>query len=132
MKRNDLTVFFVLFFFSVLLGAQQNGSNKESTIFTSQERDSLQLCFYDRATVMGVEGEKRDEFYNIVLYHTFKIKNLGKKEKGLTDDEIKVKFEALLKKQNQEVRQLLSDKQYNYYLETFGKILDSVYSRKGW
>ena len=101
-------------------------------LFTSKERDSLQFWFYDRATVMGLQGDKRDEFYNIVIYHTFKMKNLNKPEKGFSDDEVRTKVQELLRKQHQEVRAMLNDKQYTYYVETMTKIMDEVFARRGW
>ncbi len=106
--------------------------NPKPALFSSSERDSLQLWFYDRATVMGLKDEKRDEFYNIVLYHTFKMKSLEKKEKGYSSIEIRAKFEELLKKQNNEIKTILDEKQYAYYLDTYNKLLKSVYQKKGW
>ena len=94
--------------------------------------NSLQFWFYDRATVMGLQGDKRDEFYNIVIYHTFKMKNLNKPEKGFSDDEVRTKVQELLRKQHQEVRAMLNDKQYTYYVETMTKIMDEVFARRGW
>ena len=101
-------------------------------IFNSTERDSLQLWFYDRATVMGLKDEKRDEFYNIVLYHSYKMRALEKKDKGYTPEEVRKKFEKLLAKQHKEVGALLNEKQYTYYLDTYDKILKDIYDRKGW
>ena len=105
---------------------------KPKEVFTSQERDSLQFWFYDRATVMGVKGEQREEFYNIVLYHSYKMKNLAKPSKGYTSQELKVKVEEVLEKQHAEVRALLDEEQYRYYLNTMNKIMAEVFKRRGW
>ena len=88
---------------SVLAQDQAQKETLYQDIFTSQERDSLQVWFYDRATVMGLEGDKRDEFYNIVVYHTFKMKNLNKPEKKLSSEEIRNKVKKLWEKQNLEI-----------------------------
>ena len=115
--------------------AQENKTEKEriyQDIFTGEERDSLQVWFYDRATVMGLQGDKRDEFYNIVVYHTFKMKNLNKPERGLSNEEIKTKVQELLQKQHREIKPLLDEKQYTYYLQTMTKIMDEVFVRRGW
>ncbi len=124
---------------TLLLNIEAYGQNDSSTsakaktsLFTSQERDSLQLWFYDSATVMGLQDESRDEFYNIVLYHTFKMKALEKKDKGYTAEQIREKFEKILTKQHNEVKAILDEKQYAYYLDTYDKLLQDVYYRKGW
>ena len=109
-----------------------SNTEDQNFIFNNRERDSLQLWFYDRATVMGLKDEKRDEFYNIVLYYSYKMRGLEKKEKGNSPEQVREKFEQLLTKQNEEVRAILDDKQYTYYLDTYDKLLKSVAQRKGW
>ena len=123
------TLLFVLFVSSFVFAQTQDA---KQDIFSSAERDSLQLWFYDRATVMGLKDEKRDEFYNIVLYHSYKMRALEKKDKGYTPEDIRKKFEELLAKQHKEVGALLNEKQYTYYLDTYDKILKDIYDRKGW
>ncbi|WP_298501655.1 hypothetical protein [uncultured Maribacter sp.] len=127
-------IIFLVILSSPIYSQEDNGQEKSKRvdIFKSTERDSLQLWFYDRATIMGVTGEKRKEFYNIILYHTYKMTALEKKEKGYTPKEIRSKFEELLQKQHSEVKPILDDKQYGYYLDTYKKLLKGVYERKGW
>lgn len=121
-----------LYIVSTTLQGQSSKSHSANDVYKSAERDSLQLWFYDRATVMGVEGKKRDEFYNIILYHTFKMTRLENRDKGFTSQEIRVRFEKLLQKQHSEVKEILDSKQYNYYLDTYDRLLKGVYERKGW
>ncbi|WP_350286135.1 hypothetical protein [uncultured Croceitalea sp.] len=132
MKPTTISFLLLTLFTLSSLHSQETAQKNETDLFTTTERDSLQLWFYDRATVMGLKDNQRDEFYNIVLYHTFKMKALEKKEKGYSPEEIRTKFEALLKKQNTEVRAMLTEKQYAYYLETYDKMLKDVYKRKNW
>lgn len=106
--------------------------NPKPNLFSQQERDSIQLWFYDRAIVMGLQGDLRDEFYNIIINHTQRMRNLSSKEKGYTPEEVRNKFEELLKKQNTEIKAILDDKQYAYYLETYDKLLKSIYKRADW
>lgn len=132
-----LCLIFVYAFFSlgasISIYAQTTEENKKPVqIFKSTERDSLQLWFYDRATIMGLKDEKREEFYNIILYHTYKMTRLENKDKGYTPEEIRSKFEALIQKQHAEIKAILDDKQYPYYLDTYDKLLKGVYKRKGW
>nr|WP_299170802.1 hypothetical protein [uncultured Allomuricauda sp.] len=106
--------------------------NPKSTLFTPKERDSMQVWFYNRATAMGLSNEIRDEYYNIILYHSYKMKGLEKKDKGYTPEEIRTKFDGLLQKQHKEIKAILDDKQYTYYLNTYEKLLKGVFERKGW
>jgi hypothetical protein len=132
MKTNLSFLLFSLLSIGVVDVQAQSNDKPHSQVFTPQETDSLQLWFYDRATVMGLKGQKRDEFYNLILNHSYRMKKLVKLEEELTKDEMRARFEALLAEQNQEIRQLLDEKQYSYYLETYNKMLDSVYHRKEW
>jgi hypothetical protein len=133
MKRFNLFLFLTLSFFNFALNAQEDIESKQANpVFTAEERDSLQLWFYDRATAMGLQGEKRDSFYNIILYNSSRIRKLVKREEDMNQDELVSKFEALMDEQNNEIRPLLNEKQYEYYLETYSKMLDSVYRRRGW
>ena len=125
-----IPILLLALFISCAIKAQKTDTQKD--IFNNTERDSLQVWFYDRATVMGLKDEKRDEFYNVVLYHTYKMKALEKKDKGYTPEEIRERFEDLLTKQHQEVKAILDEKQYGYYLDTYDKLLRGVYDRKGW
>ncbi|TMM57076.1 hypothetical protein FEE95_11335 [Maribacter algarum] len=113
--------------------AQTPEEQKESeNLFISKEKDSMQIWFYNRATAMGLKGEDREEYYNIILYHTFKMTRLEKKDKGYTPEEVRSKFDALVQKQHAEIKAILDEKQYAVYLDTYDKILKGVYERKGW
>ncbi|TAI47330.1 hypothetical protein [Flagellimonas allohymeniacidonis] len=126
-----LSCFAILFSLSATC-QKQIKNDKTNDVFNGSERDSLQLWFYDRSTVMGLNEDKRNEFYNTVLYHTYKMKALEKKEKGYTSDQIRQKFNELLLKQHKEVKTILDEKQYAYYLDTYDKLLRDIYDRKGW
>lgn len=128
-----LNLVFLLGGLSNSVYSQTNQDNhKPDEIFRSTERDSMQIWFYNRATTMGLEGDERDEFYNIILYHTYKMKRLENKEKGYTPRQVRAKFEELLQIQHAEIKAILDEKQYVYYLGTYENLLKGVYERKGW
>ena len=81
---------------------------------------------------MGLNDRKRDEFYNIVLDYLGKARALQIKKQGYSEEKEQEKFEQLLKKQHEEIREILDEKQYAYYLDTYNKILRSYYKRQGW
>ena len=136
--KNPFIYALVLFTFSnAVVFSQEDESSASSAktknyIFTDQERDSLQLWFYDRATVMGLNEAKRDEFYGIVLNYLGKARTLQNKKQGYSHEKEQENFEQLLKMQHEEVKAILDEKQYAYYLETYNKILRRYYKRKGW
>lgn len=137
MKMKSLYHILVIIFLSGGLsnsGYSQTSQDNQKpvTIFKSTERDSMQIWFYNRATVMGLKGEERDEFYNIILYHTFKMTHLEKKDKGYTPQQVRSKFEELLQKQHTEIKAILDEKQYSYYIDTYDRLLKGVYERKDW
>ncbi len=103
-----------------------------SDVFTSKERDSMQVWFYNRATAMGLNDESREEYYNIILYYTYKMRRLGMKEEALSEEEIRLGFNSLLKKQHSEIKAILTDDQYNQYLKKYDIIVKGVYKRNGW
>ncbi|MFS4491655.1 hypothetical protein [Maribacter sp. 2308TA10-17] len=132
-----LSLFFI--FASVSLASSDfmyaqtpEGKQEPENLFISKEKDSMQIWFYNRATAMGLKGEDREEYYNIILYHTFKMTRLEKKDKGYTPEEVRSKFDALVQKQHAEIKAILDEKQYAVYLDTYDKILKGVYERKGW
>ncbi len=124
-----------LFFIPLLsLQGQTKAVSQEDKVwsFTAKERDSMQIWFYNRATAMGLEGEKREEYYNIILYHTYKMARLDDKDKGYTPLEVRTKFDILIEKQHSEIKSILTPKQYTLYREKYDLILKSVFQRNGW
>ncbi len=110
----------------------EESTKDELGVFSPRERDSMQIWFYNRATAMGLNDETRDEYYNIILYHTYKMKRLGKKDEKLSTEEMRSGFDTMLKKQHSEVKAILNEDQYDQYLKKYELIIKSVYERNGW
>ncbi len=129
------TVALCLFLSANAFGQTQTTKDDETNkvwIFTDKERDSMQIWFYNRATAMGLSDEIREEYYNIILYHSFKMARLDDKDKGFTPTEIRTKFDALLAKQHSEVKAILNEEQFGLYLKKYDLLLKSVFERNGW
>ncbi|WP_282087558.1 hypothetical protein [Aquimarina algiphila] len=101
-------------------------------IFTSGEKDNLQFFFKEQVVSMELTKDLRDDYYGIILYYSNKMGRIGDKNKGYTDAEIKTKFDDMVLQLNDEVKEILSKEQYEIHKESFGKIVTSVYNRKGW
>jgi hypothetical protein len=100
--------------------AQTAPSDKKDNkveIFTDEERDNLQIWFYNETKSAIPEQEIRDEYYSVVLYYVVKMKRLNDKDKGLSKDKVYSEYLKLQKKQNKEVKKILNNAQYAKHLE---------------
>lgn len=105
---------------------QKERANNKVEIYTAEERDNIQMGFYTRVKSMGLSKNLEDQYYSIVLYYTIKMARLDDKDKGLSKDEIKIKFKEYTAIMNSEIKQILNEGQYNMHLENFDKIVYSV------
>ncbi|WP_103072187.1 hypothetical protein [Aquimarina sediminis] len=101
-------------------------------IFTSGEKDNLQFFFNEQVDKMKLSEDLRDDYYGIILYYTNKMGRIGDRNKGYTEAEKKTKLDAMVIQLNDEVKEILTKEQYQIHKESFGKIITSVYNRKGW
>ncbi len=101
-------------------------------IFTSDEKDNLQAFVAEQVGKMKLSEKLREEYYGILLYYTNKMGRIGDKNKGYTEGEKKTKLDAMVIHLNDEVKEFLTAEQYKIHRESFGKIVTSVYNRKGW
>ncbi|WP_271764772.1 hypothetical protein [Aquimarina algiphila] len=128
-----LLLFFCISVFSQTQEEKQAEREKNKVeIFTSGEKDNLQFFFKEQVDKMKLTEDLRDDYYGIILYYTNKMRRIGDKNKGYTEAEIKTKFDAMVIKLNDEVKEILTKEQYPMHRESFSKIVTSVYNRKGW
>lgn len=133
-----LKQFFVLSFLLISIsGFSQQLTEKQKEreqnkvhIFTSEEKDNLQRFYAEEVDKMNLSEEKKEEYYNILLSHTYDMSRLDDKDKDLTETEITKKFNMLHDKMNAKMKALLTPEQYLIHLETFNKILYSVNRKK--
>lgn len=127
------TCFFLISLLSVnaqnpTLKEQKREENKIQ-IFTSEERDNLQIWFYEKVNEMGLTETKREEYYSVILYYSVKMNRLDDKDIGYTKVEVEQKLEELLKKQDVEIKKLLSKDKYEMHIENYGELMRSVRNR---
>ena len=130
------TIILIAFLFSNLgINAQklsqkeQERENNEVEIFTSNERDNLQMWFYNEVNKMNLTEDNREEYYSIVLYYNIKMKRLDDKDSGNTNEEIVQKQDELLKKQNAEIKKILTKEQYELHIKNYDELMRSVRNR---
>ncbi|MCK5637817.1 MAG: hypothetical protein KAH67_03845 [Flavobacteriaceae bacterium] len=98
-------------------------------IFTVNERDNLLNWFGDRAKLMNLTETKEDEYTNILIFYFVKMGRLDDKDKGNSKEEIIQKLDVLIKKQNAEIKDILTVDQYKMHLENYGEFMQSIKNR---
>jgi len=130
-----MTVVIVLICFplSSQTNRQQLDREKEKVmIFTPEERANLQLWFYEQTQKMGLSEEINAEYERIFYDHIFEMSRLNDKDNALNDKQIRGGFDAIVKKMNVQMKQLLTEEQYVQHLENFGEIVRSAYRKMNW
>lgn len=107
---------------------KENAANKVQ-IYTSTERDNLQMWFHERVATMELTEKQEEQYFSIVLYYIVKMSRLNNKDKGLTDEEVLIGIDGYLAKTNKEVQPILSKEQYQIHLGSFETLLKSVSNR---
>ncbi|MBG6133367.1 hypothetical protein IWQ47_004706 [Aquimarina sp. EL_43] len=134
--RITITAILLLMFISVSAQTQkekeQPGEKNKTEIFTSGEKDNLQFFFKEQVDKMKLSEDLSNDYYGIILYYSNKMGRIGNKDKGYTEAEKKTKFDAMVIQLNDEVKEILTKEQYQMHKENYGKIITSVYNRKGW
>ncbi len=131
-----LTVFALLSFASLNAQTQkeklEERQKNKVEIFTSDENDNLQFFVDEQVEKMKLSEDLRDDYYMILGYHTNKMGRLDDKDAQLSEKEVKNKFQAMIQKLDKDMKEILTEDQFNIHQESFSKIVTSVYNRRGW
>jgi len=126
---------YFLLFFSLCVCFNINAQSTNDTIvkkhdvdeiFTSGEKDNLQMWFQDEVDKMNLTGKKEALYIDIVIYYIPKMRHLRDKDKGYSKREYLVLLDELLLKQNKEMITFLTDEEYLKHLEIFNTLLKSI------
>jgi hypothetical protein len=101
-------------------------------IFSDEERANLQLHFYDKTKEMNLSAEVEEDYYRLLLHYVYDMQRLNDKDKGNSDEEVKVQLEKIVSTMNSKIQPVLSKEQYQQHLNNFNDILERIYGRKGW
>ncbi|MGB5405088.1 hypothetical protein [Robiginitalea sp.] len=130
MKRIFLTMFWLACTLSAY-GQQEAKEDLKVKIFTAEERDNLQLWFHEEVKRMGLSEEKESQYSSILIYYIAKISRLDDKDQNLSKAEFKARLNEYLKKQDEDLREILTDEQFAIHKEIYGEFLRSAYRRWG-
>ena len=126
---------YFLLFFSLCVGFNINAQSTNDTIvkkhdvdeiFTSGEKDNIQMWFNDEVDEMNLTEKKEETYIDIVFYYITKMRHLRDKDKGYSKREYLVLLDELLLKQNKEMITFLTDEEYLKHLEIFNTLLKSI------
>ncbi len=114
------------------LNAQEyTKAERKVQIFTPDEKDNLQMWFHREIYKMEFTEEELDEYYAVIFYYVSKISRLDDLDKGYTEEEFKVELNKYLKKQETDLKEMLTEKRYNIHTEIYNVFLKSAYKRWG-
>jgi hypothetical protein len=129
-------LFTSFFLFSFVNLIAQNLTQKELEyeknkvqIFTVKERDNLQIWFNEKVKLMNLSEAKEEEYNNILIFYLVKMGRLDDKDQGNSKEEILQKLDELLIKQDEEIKAILTNEEYEIHLNNYSKMLKSIRNR---
>ncbi len=137
MKIIKLTIIsFSLFFIAItevaaqtLTAKQQEYEKNKVQIFTVNERDNLLNWFTERAKSMNLSETKEDKYTGVLIFYFVKMSRLDDKDLGNSKEEIAQKMDILLKKQDVEIKAILSEDEYKIHQKNYNKFIKSIKKR---
>lgn len=137
MRSYKTVVFTVFALGSIFFGtAQETLTPKEKErmdnkvqVFTSDERDNIQMWFYEQTNKLGLDESTRNMYATILNDHIYDLGRLTDKDKHYNEAEILSKIEEDKVKVNAKIKPLLTENQYQQHLEHYNRVLD-VYIKR--
>ena len=120
-----------LLIFSNIMAQELSKEERKVEIFSSEEKDNLQLWFQDEVKRMDLNEEKMSQYSSIIVYYVAKISRLDDKDKGYSEQRFKKELNSLLAKQDKDLEDLLTPEQFEIHKEIYGEFLRSAYKRWG-
>lgn len=111
---------------------QINLEKNRVQIFNDDERANVQYHFYEKTQELNLTDDAESEYYRVIIYHVYDMGRLYDKDKSNTDEEIRTKLKALVKKMDAEVKPILTAEQYKMHQKNFRDVLQSAYRAKNW
>ena len=132
-------LFLLLIFISASSFGQVNNLDKVDTLVTTQERlftpkdrDFLQLWYFDQVLKMQLTENERYDYLGLLTYYTYKMGRLSLPKYMNTDAEMKMRFDELVIRLNDEMKDYLSPENFAIHAESFYKIEALIYKKKDW
>lgn len=120
-----------LIIFSSITAQELSKEERKVEIFSSEEKDNLQLWFNDEVKRMDLNEEEMSQYSSIIVYYVAKIARLDDKDKGYSEERFKKELNSLLARQDKDLEDLLTPEQFEIHKEIYGEFLRSAYRRWG-
>lgn len=105
-------------------------NEKTVEIFTSKDKDFMQLWHYDQVLKMDLSEAGRDTYFSVLNTYTYKMSKLGLVKYQYTDSERKLEFDKLVDKLDSNMKNILSLGNYIIHCESFNKIEQIIYKKR--
>ncbi len=137
MKIIKLTIIYFSFFLIATTGTtaqtitakQQEYEKNKVQIFTVNERNNLLNWFTEKAKSMSLSEAKEDEYTGVLIFYYVKMSRLDDKDLGNSKEEIVQKMDMLLKKQDIEIKAILSEDEYKIHQKNYNEFIYSIKKR---
>ena len=100
-------------------------------IFTYEEKANLQTWFNKELQRMQLSQEQESQYSSVITYYVAKISRLDDKDQDYSKEEFRAKLEEYLKKQDEDLKDILTPEQFAIHKEIYGEFLRSAYRRWG-
>ena len=132
MFKKEILALLILMAASVQLQAQEMSKEERKVqIFTYEEKANLQNWFNEEIQRMELTEEQAAQYNSIIVYYIAKISRLDDKDKDYSKEQFKKELNKLLKKQDAELKEILSPEQFEIHQEIYGEFLRSAKKRWG-
>ena len=120
-----------LIIFSSITAQELSKEERKVEIFSSEEKDNLQLWFNDEVKRIDLNEEEMSQYSSIIVYYVAKISRLDDKDKDYSPERFKKELNSLLARQDKDLEDLLTPEQFEIHKEIYGEFLRSAYKRWG-
>lgn len=95
-------------------------------IFTSQEKDSMHIEFYNQTNKLGLSPKVRDQYTQILTDNVFDLSRVNDKDKMYNKKEQLEQLDLISNKINTSIKPLLNDNQYKKHLVNYEAIYKEI------
>ena len=131
MMKSIVITLFLMACIMPVMGQDEEEEDVKVRIFTAEERNNLQLWYYEEFQRMGLSEETEARYQSILTYYAVKMARLDDKDQEWTREQFRAKLKEYLAKQESDIREILTPEQYAMHEEIYGEFLRSMYRRWG-
>ncbi len=102
------------------------------TLFSDEEKNSVQVYFYNNAKKMKFDEDTEDLYYSILHTYTYKISRLDDKDNEMTVEERKDELSKITTTMNKRLSEVLSKENFEIYKSNFDYIVRMLYQKNDW